>query len=414
MPLPDPTEAEALYEAYRELERAQMRQEQAAEELAALQAHGVTVDPRHETVLAHHQALGNAAGKGLAVIGALIMALGALGALWRLWTLAGVAVGAVLLMIGLLRMRLPKALRELGIQNKMQLLQALQEAASARQAADSYDQSVTAAQETCRRCEHKRQEQARRYQTLQQRMGIPPLQRPETLQHAQAERRGLEAGLEQLEAQLRELSPTAAEDARIAKEHHGLLPPQQLTEQMQRLEEQKEALLRRLAEDAALTEGLRREEARLQELSARLERCVQEYEECAYRNEVAILAIDAMEKAQQQLRDNYAPALRERVEQTLSALTDGKYDTVTLDEEFAMRIKADGGLRALDYFSQGTREAAYLALRLALAQIVQGERRIPLIFDDPFLNFDEVRLKNLGDRLRELAEQQQILYFTCR
>ena len=413
-PLPASEETGSLYEAFRQLERAEMREEQATEELAALQQRAVTVEPRHETVLTYQQMTADSAGKGFAIVGALLAVGGAVGAAWRLWMLAFAAAGAVLLLLGLLRMRLPKALRELGIRNKMQLLQALQQASEATRAAEAYEQALTAARENCRRSEDRKREINERYLPLMQRTGITSLQQLETLQRAQAERRGLEAGLEQLEAQLRELPPTAAEDARIAREHHGLQSSRQLEEQMRQAEQQKEALLRRLAAEAALAEQVRREEARLQELVARKEQCTKEYERCAYLNEVAVIAIDAMEKAQQQLRDNYVPALREKVERWLGILTDGKYDTVTLDEEFAMRIKADGGLRALDYFSQGTREAAYLALRLALAQIVQGEHRIPLIFDDPFLNFDEARSQSLAMQLQALAREHQILYFTCR
>ena len=413
-PMPQTADTEQLYEAFRQLDRARLCRERAEEELSALRTRVVTVDPRHETVLAHHQFLGNSTGKSLTILGALLLAAGAIGTLWSLWSLAGAVAGGVLLLVGIFKMRLPKALRELGLRNKMQLMLALQEAAAAKQAADSYEQALTEAEDTYRRNEAEEKNIKEKYLPLLQRAGVSSPEQLAEVQRRQAERRGQQAHLEQLRAQLRELSATAAEDARIAARQTQLMHPQQLEAEVRQAEEQKEVLLRRLAQNAALADNVRREEAEKSELTERLELCKEEYKRCAYCNEVALIAMEAMEQAQRALRDNYAPALRALVEKTLALLTDGKYDFVTLDEEFVMRIKADGGLRALDYFSQGTRDAAYLALRLSLAELVQGSRRIPLIFDDPFLSFDGNRRKNLEKQLQKLAQDRQILYFTCK
>ena len=127
-----------------------------------------------------------------------------------------------------------------------------------------------------------------------------------------------------------------------------------------------------------------------------------------------MIVIQQMQVAQTALRDNYAPLLKKALEQNLRFLTDGKYDTVTLDEDFALRIKADGGMRALDYFSAGTRDIAYLALRLALAQIVESDKRLPLILDDPFVNLDQERYGRLSTMIKEISQERQILLFSCK
>lgn len=411
---PSDEETGLLYDIFRELERAAVRKERAAEEVAALRQRPVVTEQKHKTVLQYHTSLNDGAGKTLVVIGALLSVAGAAGALWRLWMLAGALIGAVLLLLGLLKMRLPAPLRALGIRNKAELMQALSAAAAAEQAAKSYEDSLAAAEATYRKYEQELSLAKGKYQPLLQRTGVLTPEQLEAAQARQANQRMLRAQCQQLKERLQELSPTAERDGQIAAEHTDLMDAEQLATAQRQAEQSKEILLRRLAENAALAAAVRREEAELTALKDRLTACGEEAEKCAYRNEVAVIAIEAMERAQQELRDNYAPALREKVEKMLSFLTDGKYDTVTLDAEFSMRIKADGGLRALDYFSQGTRDAAYLALRLSLAEIVQGEKSIPLIFDDPFLNFDDQRRKNLAAKLEALGEKQQILYFTCR
>ncbi len=412
--VPSDEETGLLYDIFRELERANVRRERAAEELSVLQAQPVVTEPRHETVLAHHAALNDSVGKTLTILGAVLTAAGLAGALWSLWSLIGAVAGAILLTVGLLKMRLPAALREVGIRNKAQLMQALSAAAAARQASESYQASLAAAEAAYHKYDQELQHAKEKYAPLLQRTGVSNPAQLEAVRTAQASRRLLKAQLAQAKERLEELSPTAVQDAEIAAEQTELMEPAELETATRQAEQSKEILLRRLAENAALASRVNTEEEELRALKERLAACSEEYERCAYLNEVAIIAIDAMEQAQKELRDNYAPALRALVEQNLAFLTDGKYDSVTLDEEFAMRIKAEGGLRALDYFSQGTKDAAYLALRLALAEIVQGERSLPLIFDDPFLNFDDERRQNLAQQLEKLGQKQQILFFTCR
>ena len=98
----------------------------------------------------------------------------------------------------------------------------------------------------------------------------------------------------------------------------------------------------------------------------------------------------------------------------LSLLTDGKYDTVMLDEDLSVRIKAEGGMRELEYFSTGTKDAAMLALRLSLAEILEREKKLPLIFDDPFLHLDNDRFSILLKYLQKAGKERQILLLSCR
>ena len=64
--------------------------------------------------------------------------------------------------------------------------------------------------------------------------------------------------------------------------------------------------------------------------------------------------------------------------------------------------------------SQGTVDELYFALRLALFETIvpQGDAP-PLIIDDAFVNFDDVRLARVLDLLVEKAEKMQIIIFSC-
>ena len=71
--------------------------------------------------------------------------------------------------------------------------------------------------------------------------------------------------------------------------------------------------------------------------------------------------------------------------------------------------------RPLSYLSQGTADQLYLALRLALADLLLPQPdACPLILDDAFLTFDDGRLALALEVIQELAQSRQVLLFTCQ
>ncbi len=411
---PSGEETGLLYDILTELERAKVRKEQAQKQRLALDGKKVSLSKRSQTVLEHHNALNDTAAKVLLITGAVLAAAGAAASLITLWCAVLCAIGALLLAVGALKMRMPSPLHALGIKNKGQLMAALTEAAAEKQAVLSYETAAADAEKAVETYANEEQTLKEKYQPMLERTGVFSLSELEAVQTRQVGRKMLSQKREEIALQLAALGETAENDALIADGTPPTYAAPELEALLRQTGAQKEELLRKLAQNAALASQVAASEQVLGAEQEKLLEVSAEYEKCAYLNEVAGIAIEVMESAQQKLRENYAPALRDKVEQNLSLLTDGKYDTVMLDEQFALRIKADGGLRALDYFSQGTKDAAFLALRLALAEIVCSDREIPMIFDDPFLNFDAARLSALRACLEKLGARRQILLLSCR
>ncbi len=64
--------------------------------------------------------------------------------------------------------------------------------------------------------------------------------------------------------------------------------------------------------------------------------------------------------------------------------------------------------------SRGTVQQLYFAIRLSLIKILTGDRKLPLILDDPFVDFDSYRLKEAFDIITMLlTEGFQCFLFTC-
>ncbi len=67
----------------------------------------------------------------------------------------------------------------------------------------------------------------------------------------------------------------------------------------------------------------------------------------------------------------------------------------------------------LSSLSKGTASQLYLAARLELVELLSGERKPPLIFDDSFSYFDDRRLEQLWTVLVGVARDQQVIVLTC-
>jgi DNA repair exonuclease SbcCD ATPase subunit len=99
----------------------------------------------------------------------------------------------------------------------------------------------------------------------------------------------------------------------------------------------------------------------------------------------------------------------------IERITGGRYRRVAVDDRnLDIRVHApekDGwvDVRSL---SQGTLDLVYLAARLGLVRLVTGDRRPPLVLDDPFISLDDDRARRALDVLREIARDFQVIYLT--
>lgn len=84
-----------------------------------------------------------------------------------------------------------------------------------------------------------------------------------------------------------------------------------------------------------------------------------------------------------------------------------------LDTSFEVTKSEYGAARAAEAFSMGWKNLYYLSVRLALVDALYENEAPFLVFDDPFVSFDDEKCVAALDALRELGRGRQILYFTC-
>ena len=99
----------------------------------------------------------------------------------------------------------------------------------------------------------------------------------------------------------------------------------------------------------------------------------------------------------------------------IARITGGRYRRILVDDlNLAIEVFAPerGDWVDVSQLSQGTLDQVYLAARLGLVRLVTGDRRPPLIFDDPFVTFDDARAARSLDMLHELIGDFQVIYLT--
>ena len=126
------------------------------------------------------------------------------------------------------------------------------------------------------------------------------------------------------------------------------------------------------------------------------------------------IAQETLMQARSELQRRFAPRITRRAQTLLSAMTAGRYQNLTMGEDFSLRASA--GREDVQYDaiwrSDGTIDQLYLALRLAVAEELTPEA--PLVLDDALVRFDDTRMAAALDILREMAKSKQVICFTCQ
>ena len=147
--------------------------------------------------------------------------------------------------------------------------------------------------------------------------------------------------------------------------------------------------------------------AQLKQVRARIERLEETYAALE-------VAQKALSTATSELQRRFAPRIAKRAQELFGKLTDGRYEKVMLAEDLSIHVSAqeETTLRGSQWRSEGTVDQLYLALRLAVAEELTPDA--PLVLDDAMVRFDDKRLATALNILTEMAEDKQVILFTCQ
>lgn len=135
--------------------------------------------------------------------------------------------------------------------------------------------------------------------------------------------------------------------------------------------------------------------------------------------EAAAYAASLIEEVARDRHARIAPALADLAGSYLEEITGGTYSELRISRELRITIRIPQTEKLNDdperRLSKGTVDQIYLALRLALVRsLSEGGESVPLLLDDPFANYDDMRLRHALELLCRIGQTHQILLFTCR
>jgi DNA repair exonuclease SbcCD ATPase subunit len=122
-----------------------------------------------------------------------------------------------------------------------------------------------------------------------------------------------------------------------------------------------------------------------------------------------------IELAEQATMKSATRYLEQKMVVDIARVTEGRYRRVKVDDKtLDIRVHAPerGDWVDVTSLSQGTLDLVYLVARIGLVRLVTGDRRPPLILDDPFITLDDARARRSLELLRDVANDFQVIYLT--
>lgn len=145
------------------------------------------------------------------------------------------------------------------------------------------------------------------------------------------------------------------------------------------------------------------------------------------------LAIETIQKVAKESYRDSRDSVQDAISQIFSGITNGRYVGVELTEqgqmylwreqeqgfwqsvretEISERTSFDRGKLESWQLSRGTLEQLYFALRLGTGRKLMQEEMLPVLLDEPFCAYDDIRLKRT---LHWMSQQkEQMILFTCQ
>jgi len=180
------------------------------------------------------------------------------------------------------------------------------------------------------------------------------------------------------------------------------------------LESRLEALTAELAELSSRMDSAFAPGQSPAEISERLETLCGRRSRLEFNRDALSLSLSVLCECFETLQMTFAPELNRRAGDYFASLTGRAGRELVIDSRSNVRISDGSALRELNYFSQGTRDAAYLSVRLAAVSLIFTREPPPLVFDDILARFDPERSANAIRMLAAVGGLSQVILFTCR
>lgn len=149
------------------------------------------------------------------------------------------------------------------------------------------------------------------------------------------------------------------------------------------------------------------------EIEEALEKTLEEKNDLETEERRIKLAKEMLEQAYIKMKNEITPKFTSNLSKIASKISNNKYSNIKFNDNDGLTVELENGEYVkCDRLSTGTIEQLYLALRLSAFEEIT-EEKIPIILDEAFAYYDNIRLENILSYLNSYYTDNQILIFTC-
>ena len=136
-----------------------------------------------------------------------------------------------------------------------------------------------------------------------------------------------------------------------------------------------------------------------------------ELDTAKYNAQTLTLAMEFLESSRETLSQNYLDKMEASCNKYIKQFN--HTDDFSIDTDLDVKIEKNGEKKDLSYFSAGHRDIVGLCTRLALIDAMFENETPFIVFDDPFVNFDDNNLDRAKEILTQIAKTYQVVYLVC-
>lgn len=187
-----------------------------------------------------------------------------------------------------------------------------------------------------------------------------------------------------------------------------------LNQRQDALSERMNELSKNIADDVHSLDTYREKLDDYYQLKNELAQVEEEIAETVKKEELVSKTSFYLNKARESLTQRYIGPLLEGFDKYYEMLTGTKADDFNIDANLKVTKMEQGRQRDTEFLSYGYRDLIGLCMRLAMADSMYKDEKPLLVLDDPFVNLDAPKTEKGLKLLDKVANEYQVLYFTCK
>lgn len=150
---------------------------------------------------------------------------------------------------------------------------------------------------------------------------------------------------------------------------------------------------------------------KLNELEEEIQNLNEKQNQIAEKEASLKLALEVFEESYEELKSKIVPGITWEIQKSVAQTTNGEYTNVKYNGVNGIVIENKfGDIVSIEKLSAGTIDQIYLGFRLAILNRLSN---LPIILDEAFAYYDEERLKNIIQTLKNISKEKQVIIFTC-